>query len=266
MKKVTVFLAAAIVVALTTTAMAGVILEQEVSQDGPFGAQNTKRTLQVQGNKQKELNNSHAVITDLDNGVMILLNPTAKTYTETPFPPPQLTQYQHGASFKITFKKTGKHSTEQGYKCDEYVGSGHMMMGDYSVTGCFSKEAPGAAEYIAFDKVLAAKFKGTPMQTEGTRPEGVPLVLKITTKMDPKMMPNLPPERAKDVEKHPNMVQNTRTTSVKVVNLPADTFTVPAGYTKREMKMGGALPPGHPQLPSGHPPVGQPGAQQKIPE
>ncbi|MGD0074835.1 MAG: hypothetical protein ABSD31_10915, partial [Candidatus Binataceae bacterium] len=229
MKKVTVFLAAAIVVALTTTAMAGVVLEQEVSQDGPFGTQNTKRTLQIQGNKQKVLSNSHAVITDLDSSVMILLDPAGKTYTETPFPPPQLTEHQHAGSFKISFKKTGKQSTEQGYKCDEYVGTGHMMMGDYSVTGCFSKQAPGAAEYTAFDKVLASKLKGTPMETQGTRPVGVPLVLKTTTKMDPKMMPGLPPERAKDVEKHPNMVSNTRTTSVKVVNLPADTFTVPAG-------------------------------------
>lgn len=264
MKRTIWFLAAA-VLAISTTAMAGVILDQEVVSDGPMGASTNKRTLEIQGHKQKVISSNHSVITDLDNGVMILLDPSAKTYTEVPFPPLQLTMQQHAGAFKISFKKTGKQRTEQGYRCDEYVGAGHMMMGDYTVTGCFSKDAPGAADYTAFDKALESKLKGTPMETEGLRPEGVPLVLISTTKMDPSMMPGLSPERAKAIASHPNMTSNTRTTSLKVADLPADTFSVPAGYTKREMPKQ-QMPAGHPQLPAGHPPVGQPGAQQKIPE
>jgi len=266
MKRTIIFFAAA-VLALATTAMAGVILDQEVTSDGPMGSGTSKRTLEIQGHKQKVTNNNHSVITDLDNGVMILLDPSAKTYTEMPFPPTQLGGHQGPGAFKISFKKTGKQRTEKGYRCDEYVGSGHMMMGDYTVTGCFSKDAPGATDYTTFDKALESKLKGTPMETQGSRPEGLPLVLSSKTKMDPSTMPGLSPERAKAIASHPNMTSDTRTTSVKVANLPADTFSVPAGYTKREMpKQGGGMPAGHPQLPAGHPPVSQPGALPKIPE
>ena len=264
MKRTMMFFAAA-VLALCTTAMAGVILEQEVTSDGPMGASTNKRTLEVQDHKQKVINSDRSVITDLDNSVMILLDPSAKTYTELAFPPPQFTKQQHPGAFKVTFKKTGKQRTEQGYRCDEYVGAGHMMMGDYTVAGCFSKDAPGAAAYTAFDRELESKLKGTAMETEGQRPEGVPMVLNSKTKLDASLMPGLTPERAKAIASHPNMTSNTRTISVKVANLPADTFSVPAGYTKREMPKH-ELPAGHPQLPAGHPPVGQPGAQQKIPE
>ncbi len=256
--KRTIIVFVAAVLAISATAMAGVILDQEVTSNGPMGASTSKRTLEIQDHKQKVINGNHSVITDLDNGVMILLDPSAKTYTEMPFPPPQLTMQQHAGAFKISFKKTGKHKTEQGYRCDEYVGAGHMMMGDYTVTGCFSKSAPGAADYTAFDKALESKLKGTPMETEGPRPEGVPLVLNSKTKLDTSLMPGLSPERAKAIASHPNMTSNTRTASVKVANLPADTFSVPAGYTKRELPKQ--------EMPAGHPPVGQPGAQQKVPE
>ena len=203
--KRTIIVFVAAVLAISATAMAGVILDQEVTSNGPMGASTSKRTLEIQDHKQKVINGNHSVITDLDNGVMILLDPSAKTYTEMPFPPPQLTMQQHAGAFKISFKKTGKHKTEQGYRCDEYVGAGHMMMGDYTVTGCFSKSAPGAADYTAFDKALESKLKGTPMETEGPRPEGVPLVLNSKTKLDTSLMPGLSPERAKAIASHPNM-------------------------------------------------------------
>lgn len=259
MKKAIILIAGALL-ALTTTAMAGVILDQEVTSEGPFGSSNTKRTLQIQGHQQKVLNAKNSVITDLDRGVMILIDPAKKTYTEMPFPPSHFSMNQAAGSFRVKFKKTGKHQTANGYACDEYLGSGHTMMGDYTVTGCFSKQAPGAADYIAFDKALEAKLKGTPMETEGARPEGVPLLLNSRTKVDAQSMPGLPPEKAKAVASHPNMTSSTRTTSVKVAALPADTFSVPAGYSKTELPpMGGAMPPGHP-------PVGKSGALPKVPE
>lgn len=255
-----IFFAVAILT-LTTTAMAGVIVDQEISSDGPMGATKSKRTLEIQGHKQKVVSSNHSVITDLDNGVMILIDPKGKTYTEMPFPPANFGGHQSPAAFKITFKKTGKERTEKGYKCEEYVGTGHMMMGAYTITGCFASDAPGAKDYTAFDKTLASKLKGTAMETEGDRPVGVPIVLSSVTKMDPSTMPGLTPDRVEAIKKHPNMTSNTETTSVKVSELPADTFTVPSGYTKREM-------PKQP-MPGAHPPVGSsPGAKSlpKVPE
>src|SRR5271170_4337905 len=126
---------AAALLALTTTAMAGVVVEQEIASDGPMGSTSSKRTVEIQGHKQKVISSNHSVITDLYNGVMILIDPSTKAYTEMPFPPTQLGGRGSPAAFKITFKKTGKEKTEKGYKCQEYTGAGHMMMGDYSLVG-----------------------------------------------------------------------------------------------------------------------------------
>jgi len=264
MRRLITFLAVAGLVLGTAAANAGVILDQETTSNSKMGgAATNKRTIMIEGHKQKVTTGHQSVITDLDRGLMIMVDPKAKTYIEMPFPPTgRLAVMMQGTgSFKISFKKTDKQQTLKGYQCIEYVGSGHMMMGDYTVTGCFSKDAPGAADYTAFDKALETRLKGTPMETGGVRPEGLPLVLDSSTKVNPAAIPGLPPEHAKQMANQPPHTSSTRTTSVKVASLPPDTFTVPADYTKRELP---AIPE-HMGAPTGgeH---GKPGTLPKVPE
>ena len=257
------FFAVAILAMGAAAANAGVILDQETTANLQTGATSNKRTIMIEGNKQKVIDGRHTVITDLDRGLMIMIDPGSKTYMEMPFPPTgRLAAMMQGSgSFKIDFKKTDKQKTVSGYKCLEYVGSGHMTMGDYTVIGCFSKNAPGAAAYTAFDKAIEGKLKGTPMETGGERPEGVPLILDSSTRINPGAIPGLPPEQAKEMAHQPPHTTTTRAISIKAATLPASTFAVPAGYTKRELP---AIPE-HMGAPAGgeH---GKPESSTKIPE
>lgn len=263
MRRLFTFFAVAILAMGAAAANAGVILDQETTANVQTGAASNKRTIMIEGNKQKVINGRHTVITDLDRGLMIMIDPASKTYMEMPFPPTgRLAAMMQGSgSFKINFKKTDKQKTVSGYKCLEYIGSGHMAMGDYTVTGCFSTNAPGAAAYTAFDKAIEGKLKGTPMETGGERPEGVPLTLDSTTKINPAAIPGLPPEQAKEMANQPPHTTKTRATSIKAATLPASTFAVPAGYTKRELP---AIPE-HMGAPAGgaH---GEPESSTKVPE
>ncbi len=263
MRRLFTFFAVAILAMGAAAANAGVILDQESTTNVQTGAASNKRTIMIEGNKQKVIDGRHTVITDLDRGLMIMLDPASKTYMEMPFPPTgRLAAMMQGSgSFKINFKKTGKQKTINGYKCSEYIGSGHMAMGDYTVTGCFSTSAPGAAAYTAFDKAIEGKLKGTPMETGGERPEGLPLALDSTTKINPAGIPGLPPEQAKEMANQPPHTTKTVATSVKAETLPASTFAAPAGYTKRELP---AIPE-HMGAPAGggH---GNPESSTKVPE
>ncbi len=231
----TLFAIAILTMSAAAAANAGVILEQEIAINGQTGGAVRKRTVTIQGNKQKVTTNRNTVITDLDRGVVIVMFPARKAYVELPFPPTEPSgRTMQDAEIKASYQKTDKDKTLNGYKCVEYVGSGRLPMADFTVTGCFSKDAPGAAEYTAYDKALMTKLNGTSTATQSSRPDGVPLVIERHTRIRLASIPNLPPEQAKAMAEQPPNVMVTRTTSVKAATLPADTFTVPAGYTKQE--------------------------------
>jgi len=260
MTRVFTFFAVAVLAMSAAAANAGVILEQEIVINGQTAGGASKRTIVIEGHKQKVTTSRHSVITDLDRGVVILLIPARKMYTEMPFPPTDPSgKMMQDAEVKASFKKTDKQKTLNGYQCVEYVGSGRLMMADFTVTGCFSKDAPGAAEYTAYDKALETKLNGTSTATQGSRPEGVPLITERATRIRLASIPGLTPEQAKQMANQPPHTTTTRTTSVKVATLPADTFTVPAGYTKSEPRKGRHL-----GAPTGGP--GKPGALPKVTE
>lgn len=118
-----------------------------------------------------------------------------------------------------------------------------MMGNQYSVTGCFSNKAPGAGDFNAFQKTMAAKVKGTAMAMQGQVPDGVPIELDSTTKITNFSMPGMSPEQSAKLKtmlaNRPPVVSKTTVQQIASKDLPADTFTVPAGFTKQEMPNGG---------------------------
>jgi hypothetical protein len=145
----------------------------------------------------------------------------------------------------LSFKKTGAASkTISGYSCEQYSGAGSMMGNQYSVTGCFSNKAPGAGDFNAFQKTMAAKVKGTAMAMQGQVPDGVPIQLDSTTKITNFSMPGMSPEQSAKLKtmlaNRPPVVSKTTVQQIASKNLPADTFTVPDGFTKEEMPSGAA--------------------------
>jgi hypothetical protein len=260
MKILCAVLAAAWLSGISSPLLAGVLMTQQIVTNSGSNSSTDDRTIMVQGDKQKVVMRGQTIVLDLDKGRMLLINPASKTYTSLPFPPQgaMASMMQNMGGVDLDFKKTGQSRTLLGYKCQEYDSTGKSMMGEFSAKGCFSPDAPGAAQYVAFTQLMAKKFSDAGMaKTTGTHPDGAPLVLETTTKLTNFNIPGMPPEQAERLKammaNRPPTTSKSTTTSIKTAELPDDTFEVPAGYTERKigMPMGRGM---------GGPPAPAPGA------
>jgi hypothetical protein len=242
------------------TASAGVVItETETVVSGQPAGQTPQpktRTMMIEGNKQKTImDGGREVITDLDKGVTIVIDPSKKRYFERPFPPPNMMGHAPGAPNPSQFTKTGKSRTVAGYPCDDYDGKGKFPMGDFTVISCVSTKAPGAAEFTKFQKTMMAKLKDTQLAMPVNPPDGIPMVQDTTTKVNITSMPNLPPETVEKLKKQfadrPPIVTKVELTKLEEKKLPASEFAIPAGYTKREPMMGMPGMGGHPMSSAG---------------
>jgi len=251
---------AAMVASVSFAAWAGVVINETETvisgQPAGIAMQPHQRTLMIEGDKQKMvLDGGRSVIFDLDKSTMDIIDPAQKNYIEAPFPPRGMMAQNIGGPglHASEFAKGGTSRTVASYKCDDYHGSGKLPMGEFSMVYCASSKAPGAAEYSAFQKAMAAKLKEAGVSLPGRLPDGIPLVQETTTRIGLIDSPNLPKEAAEQLKKQfadrPPMVTKTEVTKVEEKKIAAAEFQVPAGYTKRETPMG--LGMGHPGM-GGH--------------
>src|SRR5579863_10260847 len=163
MRKLTALVAGLTLAMTALPAAAGVVITQKQHVTSGTQSRDTVQTISVEGNKQKMVTERHTIITDLDKGMMYVLDPKAKTYFEIEFPPKGQMAAMMAASTNaaMNFKKAGTTRDIAGYKCADYDGGGHMMAGDYTVKECFSTTAPGAQEFAAFEKKMADKLKNS---------------------------------------------------------------------------------------------------------
>jgi len=247
MKRITITAAAALAVAIAAVqAGAGVVITQQQTANGQFGEHKTEQTIMIQGNKQKVVTNGREIITDLDNSVAYMIDPSRSDYVKVAFPPsgPLAMAMAHSAG-AMDFKKESTSRKILGYSCTDYSGSGSSMGGDYTVTECFSTAAPGASEFTSFQKAMAAKLKA--VVPASNVPDGIPLASDSVVKMNTMKIPNLSPEQQKKLQAQlANMkpvTTHTEVTKVQVETLPPDTFTVPKGFAQRQMPAtGGGAP------------------------
>ncbi len=225
------------------TASAGVVItetETMVSgQQGGGAPQPRQQTMMIEGKKQKTIiDGGRTIITDLDKGTTLVVNPTRKHYFERPFPPPGKMGAPAGGMHPSQFTRTGKTRTVAGNKCEDYNGAGKFAMGDFTVVSCVSTTAPGAAEFTSFQKAMTAKLKDTPFAVPANLPDGIPLVQDTTTKMSIENMPNLSAQAAeqlkKQFENRPPIVTRTEVTKIEARKIPAGEFEVPANYTMKD--------------------------------
>src|SRR5271155_5622050 len=127
MRKSLGMLAAAAVISAFSVAHAGVVITQTESMESGGGTpRKAERTIMIEGNKEKLVTQRNQIVTDLDKGMLYIIDPTAKAYAEMPFPPrgPMAQMIGGPASHAMSFTKTGKSSTVNGYKCEQYTGAG----------------------------------------------------------------------------------------------------------------------------------------------
>jgi len=246
MRKPTALLAVMTLAMTALPAAAGVVITQKQHVSNGQNSRDTVQTISVQGNKQKMVTDRHTIITDLDKGMMYVIDPQEKSYFEIEFPPKGQMAAMMAANAKaaMNFKKAGTSHEIAGYKCSDYNGGGHMMAGDYTIKECFSKDAPGAQEFSAFEKNMASKLKsaGAAEPSAGEVPEGVPLQLDSTMKMGNVSIPGMSPEQAAKINEmmkgRPPVVTSTVVQKIQAQTLAGDMFNVPAGFTKKELPAG----------------------------
>jgi hypothetical protein len=236
--KSTVAAVAALTLALAaTTAFAGLI----ISQQDVFTIRGHERkfdyTVMIQGHKQKVITSGEEVVTDLDAGKMYIMAPKVKRFSEVNFPPAQiLLKESVWKGSTIGLKKTDGTHKVAGYACQDYTGSTMFIRSDVNVTKCIASDAPGAREFVEFQKAMAAKLKGTPMAPTGEVPDGIPVSATFTSELHHVTLPpNTAPEEAAKIKQiwamHKPITSSETVSKIEVKNLPADTFVVPAGYT-----------------------------------
>jgi hypothetical protein len=266
MRKLTALVAGMTLAMTALPAAAGVVITQKQHVTSGTNSRDSEQTISVQGNKQKMVTERHTIITDLDKGMMYVLDPKAKTYFEIEFPPKGQMASMMAASTNaaMNFKKAGTSREIAGYKCTDYNGGGHMMSGDYSVKECFSTSAPGAEEFATFEKNMADKLKsaGT-TEANGQIPGGVPLALDSSMKMGKVNIPGMAPEQAAKINemmaKRPPVLTSTQVEKIETKKLAESDFAIPSDFTKRELPQPGQMKmaPGAMKMP---PPAGAPGA------
>ncbi len=246
MKKALSLLATILLSAVSSPLLAGVVMTQRIVTSSGSNSSTDERTVMIEGNKQKVVMHGQTIVLDLDGGKMIVLDSASKTYTELPFPPQgrMASMMQNMGGVNLDFKKAGGERTVLGYKCEEYASTGKSMMGEFSAKGCFSSQAPGAAQYAAFTHNLAKKFEDAGMaKTSGSQPDGVPIELDTSTKLTNFVIPGMPAEQAERLKammaNRPPTLTKSTTTSIKTEDLAADMFAIPSDYTERKVGLGG---------------------------
>ncbi len=238
--KFTVAAAAVIALALAaTTASAGVVISEKVDLDRQGVKSKTRQTVMIQGHKKKVITDEDETVTDLDAGTMYIIKPKYKEFFKVDLPPTgvyAMKMVWDGASVGLN-KAPGAPHKVGGYTCQDYAGSAHIVHFDLNVIKCVASDAPGAKEFVEFQKAQAEKFKGTILAPKGEIPDGIP-VASITKQVEHPWNPppNVPPQVVANIKasqaSFKPIVRGTAVTRIEVKDLPADTFAVPAGYSK----------------------------------
>jgi hypothetical protein len=246
MKKTIAFFAClAIAAGWSSVTRAGVVLDEQVTATRGGKPETQTRQVMVQGHKEKMIGSTSSFVIDLDNGTMTLLSPPQKTYIQMPFPPPKFS----GQQLDLNMKKTGKTQKALTYSCEEYRGGVQSPAASVSTVGCFSTSAPGAAEFTEFTRAMGVKLNDA-RAIGGNMPSGIPLTMESTREVKPENL-SMPGISSEQMSRLKQMIakqgpQSTKTvvTKIETRDLPADTFTVPAGYQRRELpsRAGGPSP------------------------
>jgi hypothetical protein len=259
MRKIIALASATAVLWCVAPARAGVVITQKQTLQHGTMSRTTQQTVTVQGNKQKIDDGQRVVIVDLDQMKQIMLTTPTKTYFELPIKAsrkPHMMSWRRGSMAGFDFKKTGKSRTVNGYKCDDYEASGQSMAAEYTTTQCFSKSAPGAAEFAAFQRAALDKMTANAGDKKVTVPDGIPVASDSTIQMGHRGMQRQGEQSfggGHHTQERPATVIHTEVTKIVKQDLPASAFAAPPDY--KPVKIG-APPTGAEESPGAAPSAG----------
>jgi hypothetical protein len=211
---------------------AGVVMKETSVASGPEGGTIQNSVVYVQGNKQKIEKPGVDAITDLDRGVVYVVDKNHRKYIVLPL------------------KRTGPYSLEEVHldpteqthivanlRCTEYRGGENTGVEKVAVAACISKDAPGAREVSTFERNAVSRIEGVlPKDFRREEGRGGIVLAKISA------VSFRVPDPQSNAYRTASFMSRTEVTSVEVKSLPQTTFEPPKNFVQLETVPGSAGP------------------------
>ena len=218
------------IVALVPTSWAGVVMSETSVARSPAGATTLNRTIYGQGNKKKVEKPEVDSITDLDKGVVYIVDKRHKKYLEMPIPHSQPDEMgrrdSHGGA--ILLDKTPDTRVIANQTCTEYRGAHTNEIERIAVSACVTRSAPGTSELMAFDEKFSRKvgIEGQLPQTETGESAGVALEKRSMVRV---LVPDVTRGHAYRVA---SFASKTEVREITLRQLPDATFAPPGSFSR----------------------------------
>ncbi len=221
------------------TSVAGVVMAETSTEHGLNGeAFSVDRTIYIQGNKQKVEREGVISVTDLDKGVIYLIDKNDRVYTEMPIHALSSTQPGNMQSETIQINKTGETRIIADQPCDEYRRVEGNKLERVSISLCVSTGAPGAKEVSQFERKMAARLIGGKSEQSADN-ERASLVLEKQSVLSFRV----PDPSYRQAYRTTSLLVETRVNNIQLKLLPPETFQLPKGYSKLRNQPHRTAPP-----------------------
>ncbi|MBV8136838.1 MAG: hypothetical protein JO121_14580 [Deltaproteobacteria bacterium] len=212
---------------LVPASWAGVVMSETSVDTSPAGARTVNRTIYVQGNKQKVEKAEVDSITDLDKGVVYIVDKLHKRYLEMPISRSVPDEMGSGDSQGETINLDNTHGTRVVAKqtCTEYRGGHTNEVERIAVSACVSRSAPGTSEVIAFDEKFS-RAVGSEDQGPQNGTAGLVLEQRSTVSF------RVPDPTRGDAYRVASFASKTEIREIRLRPLPEATFAPPESFSR----------------------------------
>ena len=218
------------IAALAPTSWAGVVMSETSVSTSPAGATTLNRTIYVQGNKQKVVKPEVDSITDLDKGVVYIVDKRHKKYLEMPITDSRMDQMggRDAQGDAIRLDKTPDTRIVANQTCTEYRGAHTNEVERIAVSACVSRSAPGASEVIAFRENFSRAVGNEDQVPQKGTGESAGLVLEQRSTVSIRV-----PDRTRgDAYRVASFASKTEVREIRLRQLPEATFAPPESFSR----------------------------------
>ena len=184
----------------------------------------------MQGNKQKVEKPEVDSITDLDKGVVYIVDKRNKKYLEMPITDSRRDQMgrRDSKSEAILLDKTPEAHVVANQTCTEYRGAHTNQIERIAVSACVSRSAPGTSEVIAFDEKFSRAVGIEDQVPQRGTGESAGLVLEKRSMVSFRV----PDITRGDAYRVDSFASKTEVREIRLRQLPEATFAPPEGFSR----------------------------------
>jgi hypothetical protein len=236
-----------LMLASTGTPIAGVVMAETSIAQGPNGETfSVKKTVYLQGNKEKVEGESVAEITDLDKNLVYITDKHRRVYTEIPLQSLSSGQPAN-AHGEAILTKTGETRIVADHPCHEYRAVGGNKLEHVTISACVSTDVPGAKEIAEFDRNVITRLGGHTSGEGSIGSDSAGLMLEKQSVLTFRL-----PDPLRDKAYHTtSLIAATRVNKIQLTSLSPETFTPPVGYSKLQNRPRGTPPADSPDSDEG---------------